>query len=233
MASPITDIFVAYQTHLDLDQELRDEIRDVVKTIDVKLREIITVLQVIHKEGGSAQVQEACVKGKTLLADVREGYAKLAAKVETLSYHRFNDHWKFISQRATFLISLIHYLEKGTLVTLEQVTETLGIKSSMSEGFHLELDDYLIGVLQLASELSRFAINAVIYGDYARPLHISTFVAELSAGFSVLTMKNDYLRKRYDALKYDIKKIEEVVYDLSIRGLKNSDSAPIADMPME
>lgn len=101
-----------------------------------------------------------------------------------------------------------------------------GIKSFQTEGFHLELDDYLIGILQLASELSRFAINAVICGDYSRPLHISNFVAELSAGFSILTMKNDYLRKRYDALKYDIKKIEEIVYDLSIRGLKSSDGPP-------
>ena len=37
--------------------------------------------------------------------------------------------------------------------------------------------------------------------------------------FRLLNLKNDHLRKRFDALKYDVKKIEEVVYDLSIRGL--------------
>lgn len=42
----------------------------------------------------------------------------------------------------------------------------------------------------------------------------------MNAGFRLLNLKNDGLRKRYDALKYDVKKIEEVVYDLSIRGLK-------------
>lgn len=45
-------------------------------------------------------------------------------------------------------------------------------------------------------------------------------MAELNAGFRLLNLKNDSLRKRFDALKYDVKKIEEVVYDLSIRGLK-------------
>lgn len=40
------------------------------------------------------------------------------------------------------------------------------------------------------------------------------------AGFRLLNLKNDHLRKRFDALKYDLKKIEEVVYDISIRGLK-------------
>lgn len=44
-------------------------------------------------------------------------------------------------------------------------------------------------------------------------------MAELNASFRLLNLKNDSLRKRFDAMKYDIKKIEEVVYDLSIRGL--------------
>lgn len=66
---------------------------------------------------------------------------------------------------------------------------------------------------------ARFAINSVTLGDYNRPLQISKFVAELNAGFRLLNLKNDSLRKRFDALKYDVKKIEEVVYDLSIRGL--------------
>lgn len=88
MSAPITDMFVAYQTHLDEDQEVRDEIRDIVKVIDVKLREITTLLQVIHKEGGASHIQEACDKGKALLGDVKDGYAKLAAKVQSLSYHR-------------------------------------------------------------------------------------------------------------------------------------------------
>lgn len=64
------------------------------------------------------------------------------------------------------------------------------------------------------------AVNSVTYGDYSRPLQISKFVAELNAGFRLLNLKNDSLRKRFDALKYDVKKIEEVVYDLSIRGLR-------------
>lgn len=99
-----------------------------------------------------------------------------------------------------------------------------------------------MGVLQLCSELvskqesannqclnnsfqARFAVNAVTNGDFERPLQISSFVAEVNAGFRLLNLKNDSLRKRFDALKYDVKKIEEVVYDLSIRGLKPGQSS--------
>lgn len=84
----------------------------------------------------------------------------------------------------------------------------------------MDIEDYLIGVLQLASELSRFATNSVTLGDFERPMQISRFVADLSAGFRLLNLKNDGLRKRFDGLKYDIKKIEEIVYDMSIRGLR-------------
>lgn len=35
----------------------------------------------------------------------------------------------------------------------------------------------------------------------------------------LVSLQNDGLRKRVDSLKYDAKKIESVVYDLSIRGL--------------
>lgn len=64
-------------------------------------------------------------------------------------------------------------------------------------------------------------------GDYTRPIRISNFINELDSGFRLLNLKNDPLRKRYDGLKYDVKKIEEVVYDLSIRGLaKEAEQAP-------
>ena len=76
--------------------------------------------------------------------------------------------------------------------------------------------DVLPGDLCFFSQ-ARLAVNSVTAGDYSRPLRISTFINEL--GFRLLNLKNDSLRKRYDGLKYDVKKIEEVVYDLSIRGL--------------
>lgn len=56
-------------------------------------------------------------------------------------------------------------------------------------------------------------------GDFELPLVISGFIKDLFAGFQVLNLKNDILRKRADAVKYDVKRVEDVVYDLSLRGL--------------
>ena len=74
---------------------------------------------------------------------------------------------------------------------------------------------------------SRLAVNAVTMGNFEEPIKISSFVKDIFAGFSMVTslaiicpscpadlflqlnLKNDALRRRYDSLKYDIKKIEE------------------------
>ena len=87
------------------------------------------------------------------------------------------------------------------------------------EKLYLDFEDYLSGVIQLSNELSRFTVNCVTNGDFTRPMRISAFLQEVLEGFRLLNLKNDSLRKKFDSIKYDMKKVEEVVYDLSIRGL--------------
>ena len=50
-------------------------------------------------------------------------------------------------------------------------------------------------------------------------VRISQFVKDLHAGFQLLNLKNDFLRKKVDGIKYSVKKCEDVVYDLSLRNL--------------
>lgn len=86
----------------------------------------------------------------------------------------------------------------------------------------VELEDYLLGVSFLPAELSRLCVVAVIAEDYTMPSKISKFVSDLFGGFRLLNLKNDFLRKRFDSIKYDVKKIEEILYDINIRQLASS-----------
>lgn len=74
---------------------------------------------------------------------------------------------------------------------------------------------------------ARYSVNCVTCGDYESPFKIAQFLNDLDAGFRLLNLKNDSLRKRFDGLKYDVKKVEEVVYDLTIRGLKGQSAKNI------
>lgn len=219
----VSKIFNSFQDYLNNEQETREEIRVIVRKIEKSARDILMILQNIHNETSMEEniiVSQYCVQAREHFNNVREHYAELAEVVPKDQYYRFHDQWRYVTQRLCFLASLIVYLEVKVLVTKETVASFLGVKNIRDEGFHLDIEEYLMGLLELSAELSRFAVNSVTSGDYNRPIEIARFVNELNAGFRLLNLKNDNLRKRFDALKYDVKKIEEVVYDLSIRGLK-------------
>lgn len=227
-------VFDDFQQHLNTEQDIREEIRNIVREIEKHAREILTTLQVIHQEDSLHLISPSCLKAREQFKKVQEAYGKLSALIPVGHYYRYNDHWKFVTQRLCFLAALVVFLEVSILLSRDTAAEILGVNTDPLKGFHLDLEDYLMGVLQLTTELSRFAINSVTNGDYDRPLQISRFVAEINAGFRVLNLKNDSLRKRFDVLKYDVKKIEEVVYDLTIRGLKsNQASAQSVQKQME
>ncbi|VDI09290.1 Hypothetical predicted protein [Mytilus galloprovincialis] len=101
---------------------------------------------------------------------IAEDMNKLAAIIPPNQYYRFHDHWKTVMQKLSFLTAFIKYLEKEELNTREEVAKMVGVYTNREEGFHMDLDDYLHGLLQLASELSRLAVNSVTAGDYGRPL---------------------------------------------------------------
>ncbi|XP_060533177.1 translin [Cylas formicarius] len=226
MAQPnkvVTDIFAPFQDYINAEQDIREEIRNILKCIEKFLREIHTSLQIIHCEMNCAQVHTSCLKARQLFEEVTREFDNLDKIIPSGQYYRYNDHWRYATQRLCFLAALVVFLEQGILIDKVTAAKILGVHEK--QNIHLDLEDYLMGMLNLATELSRLAVNSVTYGDYSRPLQISRFVAQLNAGFRLLNLKNDSLRKRFDALKYDVKKIEEVVYDLSIRGLVQTSDA--------
>jgi predicted translin family RNA/ssDNA-binding protein len=92
-----------------------------------------------------------------------------------------------------------------------------------TDAFHLTIEEYLLALVSLIEDLARLARNSVTLGDFSRPLRISRFIKDVHAGFQILNLKNDILRKRSDAIKYKVKEVEDVVYDLSLRGLVSKD----------
>ncbi|KAH3774947.1 hypothetical protein DPMN_176342, partial [Dreissena polymorpha] len=196
------------------------EIRTIVRDLEQSAREILTQIQTVHQSDGIKCVQEICNGITPLFGNIQKGMQILAGKIPDSQYYRYSDQWRFLIQRLAFLAAFLTYLQTESVISMQDVATLIGVKVLREEGFHIDLEDYLMGLLQLASELSRLAVNAVTAGDYGRPMRIAKFVGELDSGFRLLNLKNDSLRKRFDGLKYDLKKVEEVVYDLTIRGLK-------------
>lgn len=122
---------------------------------------------------------------------------------------------------ATCTLGPSYKAELGHLLTLEEAGLLFGVPINLSvhDDFHITIEEYLSALVSVTDELSRLAMNSVTLGDVALAVRISGFIKDVHAGFQVLNLKNDFLRKRVDSVKYHVKKVEDVIYDLSLRNL--------------
>ncbi|WFD45984.1 Translin-1 [Malassezia furfur] len=158
-------------------------------------------------------------------ADVRADIARLCEAVPAQEYYKWNETWSWAMRNAAFGACFTYYLGTGLLLSKEQTADVLGMHALPSDRMMLATDEYLHGLISMANELPRLAMNAVTAGDFGAPVRIAAFVKQLHAAFQVLNLKNDILRKRFDGLKYDVKRVEEIMYDIRLRNLASDQAA--------
>ncbi|PMD23901.1 Translin [Hyaloscypha hepaticicola] len=223
-------IFEHLQTKIDEDAEVRDQIRAITQTLERQGRNAQSVLSRAHSTP-AAHLKPVIEAAEVSIKDEIESVTKLAAVASSSPYYKYNGLWTRDIQNVVFSILFCGWLggmgtvskpaESGKLLTIEEVGEILNVPVNLKDqdSFHITIEEYLQSLITLIEELARLAINSVTLGDYERPLQISQFVKDLHAGFQILNLKNDSLRRRSDSIKYNVKKIEDIVYDLSLRNL--------------
>ncbi|XP_050693007.1 translin-like [Eriocheir sinensis] len=216
------DIAAAFSTYgscVEREAELREGVQAAVKDLEKTSYAISTILEKIHNAQGIQNIEAICAECHQELTKIPALYQALQEKVPPGEFYRYHHNFRGTTHRLVAATCFITYLEENRLPMHEEVAKALGLCTHRDQGFHLDLEDYLQGTLSISHELSRLAINSVTAGDYARPFHIRQFLRDLHAAYSLLFPKNE-LRKKFDELKYSLKKTEEVVYNLSLRGLK-------------
>ncbi|KAG6876518.1 hypothetical protein C0992_012602 [Termitomyces sp. T32_za158] len=193
---------------LDQDVDLREKIKEQVADLDKKSRNMVGLLNKVHSTRPEA-IPALLNDVRQVLSSCHSTTRALADLVPHNQFWRWKDMWTNSLRNAVFAASLVEYLSSRTLIPLPKVAETLGIEGEWEDRLSVPVEDYLHGLISLVNELSRLAVNAVTLGNFEEPIRISVFVKELFVGFSMLNLKNDLLRRRFDSLKYDIKKIEE------------------------
>lgn len=78
-------------------------------------------------------------------------------------------------------------------------------------------EDYLMGLCDLTGELMRKATNYAIYKRYTDVFRIKELVNEIYYYFLRLNLRNSELRKKSDGIKYNLRKLEDVVFELKLR----------------
>ncbi|MCJ1365531.1 hypothetical protein MMC16_004654 [Acarospora aff. strigata] len=247
-------IFEHLQAKIDEDAQVREELKNILQTLEKQGARFTPYFQWItdslKAEQPSLSYQELIryPRPDVLQSTVEDAERSLSEQVETIGklatvasrypYYKYNGMWTRDIQTACLAIVFCGWLggfaveggdgKPGRLLTIEEVGQILNVPVNLKDqdAFHLTIEEYLQSLISLIEELARLAVNAVTLGDYHRPLQISQFVKDLHAGFQILNLKNDSLRRRSDSIKYNVKKIEDVVYDLSLRNLIQRGTAP-------
>ncbi|KAF5569771.1 translin [Fusarium phyllophilum] len=230
--TPLLDpsIFSHLQEKLDEETAVRDNLTQIIQRLERAVATAQGLLSRVHSTPRArypalvSQVEDAIKEEVTIVKELNEVASKHP-------YYKYNSKWARTVQNAIGTAVYTVWLgglgsdaqpaSLGRLLTLEQVGEVFQVPTNLKDrdAFHFTIEEYLLSLTDLTNELARLAPNAVTLGDFELPLVISGFIKDLFAGFQLLNLKNDILRKRADAVKYDVKRVEDVVYDLSLRGL--------------
>ncbi|KAL1964145.1 hypothetical protein VTN77DRAFT_7233 [Rasamsonia byssochlamydoides] len=229
-------IFEHLQAKIDEESAVRDELHDIVQSLARKGRTTQATLSRAHSTPAD-KLKPILDEAGEQIRSQKEDVSRLAFVASHHPFYKYNGVWSRELQNLVFSIELCAWLgglseykqANSSFLTIEEVGKFLDVPVNLKgeDAFHLTIEEYLLALISLVEELARLAVNSVTLGDYHRPLQINAFIKDLFAGFQLLNLKNDILRKRSDGIKYSLKKVEDVVYDLSLRNLIPKGSAAV------
>jgi predicted translin family RNA/ssDNA-binding protein len=159
---------------------------DVLKQVREILKLSKKIIYSVHrKDDASADVKEISAKIKNLRKSIRP---------------EFLAQLKIAEQEYVEAVCLFEFTKSGGIPDAKD----LGVVDT----------NYLLGLCDLSGELTRLAINAAIDGDSKTALNVRAFVENLYDELMQFDFANGELRKKFDGIKYDLKRLEEVALQL-------------------
>jgi predicted translin family RNA/ssDNA-binding protein len=132
-------------------------------------------------------------------ADVKVISGKIAILRKSIK-PEFLSQLKIAEQEYVEAVCLYEFVKSGSIPDAKE----LGVTDS----------HYLLGLCDLSGEMTRLAINAAIDGDSKTALNVRGFVENLYDELMQFDFSNGELRKKFDGIKYDLKRLEEVALQL-------------------
>ncbi|MBI2654124.1 hypothetical protein HYX02_04910 [Candidatus Woesearchaeota archaeon] len=115
-------------------------------------------------------------------------------------------------------INSVAFQEYVEAVAFYEFVKNKRIPTKASLGVSAE--DYLSGLCDLTGELVRKAVYDVIHKRFDEAVKIKELVHDIYGEFLKFHLRNSELRKKSDSIKWNLKKLEEVMYDIAIHKKK-------------
>ena len=117
---------------------------------------------------------------------------------------------KIENKNNMFNSALQEYVEAICFLNVVENKKLIGINK-----LGVGVEDYLMGISDLTGELGRRAVLLAIKKDKKGVKEIYDLVDYIFGEMMKFNIRNSELRRKFDAIKWNLKKIEELRYDLS------------------
>jgi predicted translin family RNA/ssDNA-binding protein len=179
--------------NIQRDFENYDSLReDLIKQSRILLKSSKKLIYSVHKGN-----KNECDKN---LKEVENIFKKLNLLLKKNSKLEFEGSYSEACQEMVEGILYYDYVYSGSLRKLNVSSE-----------------DYLMGVADLTGELVRRVVSFVIKGKFDEVYEINDFVQNLYKQLLNFNFRNGNLRKKFDSIRWNLNKIEDVLYDLEVR----------------
>lgn len=97
---------------------------------------------------------------------------------------------------------LLHFMDHQKILPMKEL--------------HVEPEEYLLGLADLTGELGRRAVIAATKRDANQVRLLHEAIERVYGQFVRFDFRNGELRRKYDAIKYNLQKVERILYDLNL-----------------
>jgi predicted translin family RNA/ssDNA-binding protein len=180
---------------------LRREISEYDAARDIIIRESRDVTKLSKSAIYSLHRGETAA-AKQQLAQAEKVIAKLLKDVERDAHLR-DGSFSASLEEYTEAKAFLRFLEDGTLITQKELAVVEG-------------EEYLLGLCDFTGELVRYAVLRATARDKRAVQRCRDIIDAIHGQFLQFDLRNSELRRKYDSIKYNLQKAENVLYDLTL-----------------
>lgn len=130
--------------------------------------------------------------------------ATIKKQIKALPKHRYDTGMRSVAlQEYVEALTFYYFIKKKQLPTHQTL--------------QVDVEEYLLGLCDLTGEVVRKAVNAVIKKKYKEALECKQLCEEVYGQFLQFDLRNSELRKKSDSIKWNLKKLEDIAYDIQLK----------------
>jgi len=155
---------------------------------------------------------------KTIFALQRQDFKIAEAKINEIEKSLKNLEERFgferLHREGAYKAAAEEYLEGKTLFLAVKNKKIEAVK-----GLHLDYESYLGGICDMIGELVRFATNQAASGKFTEVAKTKKLAEDVMGQLIDFDMTG-YLRTKYDQSRGHLRKLEQMAYEIKLRGKK-------------